>query len=348
MKQQRDTHGRQWRKIMAVCALLCVTMAGCSANAENEHTHTWVEATCETSRICRICGETDGEPLGHTWQEATCVSPKTCTVCGKTVGKAKSDNHVWSEATCTEREKCVLCGRDNLYSEPLGHDWILPTLEEPYTCARCGEQQGEPIAISAFNRGHSGKWEAYPTKEQYIGMSGYVAVTHCSYMYPTNNSPHENIWLSEPWYATAYEKDKQFFNPVGMVEHKTPVTVIGQELTDWQSGTCCYDGFLLVERVDNGEQFYISVTDFVTEPYWETKEITDIGSSDPCLAVYHQQSDYYPVDRSNKKFDVSDGEIVLIYGATQWGGIDEETNQIDALGKNGRGYFNADDLTIIY
>lgn len=36
-------------------------------------------------------------------------------------------------------------------------------------------------------------------------------------------------WLAAPWYATTYEKDKQFFNPVGTVEHKTPVTVIEQE-----------------------------------------------------------------------------------------------------------------------
>lgn len=171
-KQQERRSGRQW--LVAVLAVaLGLTVAGCSASVASNHEHEWEAATCETPRVCKTCGETDGEPLGHTWQEATCLAPKTCTVCGKTEGK-KSEDHVWSEATCTEREKCVLCGRVNFHTEPLGHDWIAPTLEAPYTCARCGEQQGEPLKLSAFNRGHNGKWEAHPTKEQYVGMSGYA------------------------------------------------------------------------------------------------------------------------------------------------------------------------------
>ena len=168
-KQQERRSGRQW--LVAVLAVaLGLTVAGCSASVASNHEHEWEAATCETPRVCKTCGETDGEPLGHTWQEATCLAPKTCTVCGKTEGK-KSEDHVWSEATCTEREKCVLCGRVNFHTEPLGHDWIAPTLEAPYTCARCGEQQGEPLKLSAFNRGHNGKWEAHPTKEQYVGMN---------------------------------------------------------------------------------------------------------------------------------------------------------------------------------
>lgn len=342
-KQQERRSGRQW--LVAVLAVaLGLTVAGCSASVASNHEHEWEAATCETPRVCKTCGETDGEPMGHTWQEATCLAPKTCTVCGKTEGR-KSEDHVWGKATCTEREKCVLCGRENLHSEPLGHDWIAPTLEAPYTCARCGEQQGEPLKLSAFNRGHNGKWEAHPTKEQYVGMNGYVAVTHKSYLYPTNNSPYENNWYTEPWYATTYEKDKQFFNPVGTVEHKTPVTVIGQELTDWQSGVCCYYGFLFVERVDNGDQFYISVTDFVTEPYWETTNANDIGYTNPCLAVYHQCSDYYPTDRNGRKYDIADGEVVLILEPGKTG---ENAAPVDVAGRSGRGSFQAEDLTVIY
>ena len=214
-KQQERRSGRKWR-VALVAAALGLALAGCSASAASSHEHEWEAATCETPRVCKTCGETDGEPLGHTWQEATCLAPKTCTVCGKTEGR-KSEDHVWGEATCTEREKCVLCGRENLHSEPLGHDWIAPTLEAPYTCARCGEQQGEPLQLSSFNRGRYNKWKENPTKEQYVGMSGYVAVTHCSYVYSTKDNPYENNWLAAPWYATTYEKDKQFFNPVGTV-----------------------------------------------------------------------------------------------------------------------------------
>lgn len=129
-KQQERRSGRQW--LVAVLAVaLGLTVAGCSASVASNHEHEWEAETCETPRVCKTCGETDGEPLGHTWQEATCLAPKTCTVCGKTEGK-KSEDHVWSEATCTEREKCVLCGRVNFHTEPLGHDWIAPTLEAPY------------------------------------------------------------------------------------------------------------------------------------------------------------------------------------------------------------------------
>lgn len=144
-KQQERRSGRKWR-VALVAAALGLALAGCSASEASSHEHEWEAATCETPRVCKTCGETDGEPLGHTWQEATCLDPKTCTVCGKTEGR-KSEDHVWGEATCTEREKCVLCGRENLHSEPLGHDWIAPTLEAPYTCARCGEQQGEPLQL---------------------------------------------------------------------------------------------------------------------------------------------------------------------------------------------------------
>ena len=308
--------------------------------------HDWREATCEEARTCSKCGDVEGEPIGHDWQEATCLSPKKCAVCGKTEGK-KTD-HVWGEATCTEPGRCAICGAENLYAPPLGHDWMNATMEEPYICARCGEKDGEPIPLSQFNRGSLDQWKPYPTKNQFIGMSGYIAVTHCEYLYPWDLSRYENNWLSRPWYATTYEKDKQLWNVKGKVEHKTEVTVIGQELEDFDLGTYDYEGFLLVQRNDNGEQFYISVTDFVAEPYWETGEVENIGYSNPCLAVFHQKSDYYPVNRDNKQYKIKDGDIVRVEGKTNWAGIDKETNSIEAVGRNGRGYFNAEDLTIVY
>mgnify|MGYP000224829590 FL=1 len=216
-KQQERRSGRKWR-VALVAAALGLALAGCSASAASSHEHEWEAATCETPRVCKTCGETDGEPLGHTWQEATCLAPKTCTVCGKTEGR-KSEDHVWGEATCTEREKCVLCGRENLHSEPLGHDWIAPTLEAPYTCARCGEQQGEPLQLSSFNRGRYNKWKENPTKEQYVGMSGYVAVTHCSYVYSTKDNPYENKVACKAIKAAGYATDPGYPQKlIGLIE----------------------------------------------------------------------------------------------------------------------------------
>lgn len=66
-KQQERRSGRQW--LVAVLAVaLGLTVAGCSASVASNHEHEWEAATCETPRVCKTCGETDGEPLGHTWQ----------------------------------------------------------------------------------------------------------------------------------------------------------------------------------------------------------------------------------------------------------------------------------------
>lgn len=308
--------------------------------------HEWREATCIAPMVCAKCGETKGEKSKeHKWEDATCISPKKCSVCGKTEGE-KTENHLWEKPTCTEKGKCVHCGKENLYSEPLGHDWKSATTETPMACNRCGITMGEPVPLSSFNRGIYDKQKAKPLAEQYVGISGYIAVTQDSYLYlSSSNSPYENNWLSKPWYATTYEKDRQLWNAVGTVEHKTPVTVIAQELTNERHW---YTGFLLVERCDNKERFYVSVTDFVAEPYWESLDVENIGNLNPCLAVYQQCSDYYPVDRNGKKYNIADGETVLICSSGLWGGVDRETNPIEIIGKNGRGFFNADDLRIIY
>ena len=41
-----------------------------------EHTHTWVNATCTTPRMCLTCELTTGTPLGHSFSDGT------CSVCG--------------------------------------------------------------------------------------------------------------------------------------------------------------------------------------------------------------------------------------------------------------------------
>ena len=77
------------RLLTCILLILCIMMIdGCCLK------HDWQEATCEEPMTCKVCGETQGEPLGHEWLEATCTLPKTCSVCGKTEG------------------------------EPLGHDWM--------------------------------------------------------------------------------------------------------------------------------------------------------------------------------------------------------------------------------
>ena len=158
-----------------LCFLLfCVSLCSCGTIMLTPHEHEWQSATCTEPKICAKCGETEGEPLGHDWEEATCVSPKTCQRCGATDGVPAK--HTWKLATCTEPEICIICGEVNRQSSPLGHDWIPPTLSAPTVCKRCGVQDGEPLALASFNRGSAGRWGPRPSADQYVGVSGYVAV----------------------------------------------------------------------------------------------------------------------------------------------------------------------------
>ena len=333
--------------------------------------HVWQDATCTSPRTCSSCGKTDGSPLGHDWQNATCTSPRTCSSCGITDGVPPG--HDWRDATCTSPRTCSSCGitdgvplghdwRDATCTSPktcrscgdkegdaLGHVWVPPTFDTPLLCSRCGVQGGDPLSMDMFSRGRHDLWNGYPLASQFVGMTGYVAVAYDSYLYPTTDAPYENDWFSGSWKATTYEKDKQVWNASGTIEHKTPVVVVDQDLvSEHNSGK--YRGHLLVERISDGQQFYISVTDFVIQPYWKSSNINDILSAGPCLAVYHQVSDYYPINSKNEKADLKDGAIVLVRGSASGGNGfgDPETNPVDTLSDIGRCYFNASDLTIIY
>lgn len=90
--------------------------------------HNWVEATCDSAKVCADCGKVSGEPLGHDWQEATCLTAKTCGRCGLAEGEALG--HSWVEAGCTAPKTCHRCGLTE--GEALGHNFV----EE--ICTRCG------------------------------------------------------------------------------------------------------------------------------------------------------------------------------------------------------------------
>ena len=123
--------------IIMILLFACVFFTGCGCK------HEWKKATCTEPKTCKLCGETEGKPLGHKWVDATCTEPKTCAVCGETEGKPLGHKKV--DATCTEPMTCAVCGETK--GEPLGHDWVGATLTEPKTCARCGKTEGKPISF---------------------------------------------------------------------------------------------------------------------------------------------------------------------------------------------------------
>ena len=184
---------------------------------------------------------------------------------------------------------------------------------------------------------------------QYVGIIGY-AVNRLQ-----GSADNYEAFTETPWKVPVYEKDKQFYNEVGTIDHKTEVLVLSQTLK--HEGYGRYSGYLTVEDTESKEQYILDVADFITKPYWayDLREAALIGH---CVAEFHQKSDYYPVNKNAEKVELEDGTIVHVVGRTgSWkNGPDGNENQIEAIvfkdwayGYGGvEVYFNVDDLELIY
>ena len=121
------------RLLTCILLILCIMMIdGCCLK------HDWQEATCDNPMTCKICGETQGEPLGHEWLDATCTLAKTCSVCGATEGEPLG--HDWMAATCEHPKTCRVCGATE--GGNADHDWIEATCLHPRKCSVCGITEG--------------------------------------------------------------------------------------------------------------------------------------------------------------------------------------------------------------
>lgn len=121
------------KKLSLVTIIIFVIfMSGCCL------VHDWKEATCEEPRTCKVCGETEGEPLGHDFDVATCSLPKTCKVCGGTEGEPLG--HVWKDATCQNMKTCIVCGATE--GDYANHEWVEATCLRPRHCVVCGLTDG--------------------------------------------------------------------------------------------------------------------------------------------------------------------------------------------------------------
>lgn len=124
-----------WLWLLLALAVLAAAAAVCYFTV-----HVWEPATCTEPETCKICGKTQGAPLGHQSSGAAdCENPETCTRCGAVITPALGHDLV--PATCYDAAYCKRCG--HVEGEPLGHDWQPATYDEPETCSRCGETRGE-------------------------------------------------------------------------------------------------------------------------------------------------------------------------------------------------------------
>lgn len=190
---------------------------------------------------------------------------------------------------------------------------------------------------------------------EYINVIGYVVAGYDQNYTLEHTDNFQNLDL---WVIPTYEPDKQFWNVVEgvVIPHKTEVIVREQILS--HEGYGAYSGYLLVEELEGGEQYYINVMNFETKPYWTyNDDLREAALAGDFIAVYHQISDYYPVSNDGSKAEIADGKVVLVKGVAGLSRyVNPDETGIDAVvwqeWKLGYGdvtiHFNADDLTIIY
>ena len=153
MDNHTDALGHNWATATCDAPKTCKTCGATSGEAlgHNEVVDPAVLATCTTTGLtagshCSRCGKVFTPQqtipaLGHTWVGATCTTSKTCSVCGTTEGA--SLGHQWGAATyswsddnstCTATRTCV---NDSAHIQTARANVTSKVTTEP-TCATTG------------------------------------------------------------------------------------------------------------------------------------------------------------------------------------------------------------------
>ena len=169
------------------------------------------------------------------------------------------------------------------------------TTRIPVTTQATTAPQPKHKDLNGRGRSDSGREEP-----NYRNVLGYVAVGSNE----ESSLTRSEKFLETPWKVPAYSKVNEEYIESGFVEHKTEIVVKSQQLEHSRYGA--YHGFLLVENVNNGEQFYIDVGNFITNPYWTFSDL-EKAATELYVAEYNQVSDCPPVDSGNEKVDLDNG-----------------------------------------
>lgn len=287
-------------------------------------------------------------------KKSTTQSTKT-TVGTKTTARVTKDPSITAAPTATP-EPAVVAAQEivDQYFMNADEAEITAVKEADSLFNQCdAKEYGKIILVRRSWLDGRGQITISRTEPSYISCLGYAAVFDNQYL--EKNAE----FASTPWQIPVYRKDKQFWEKIGTIDHKTEVVVIGQELTmpkrTYSTARC--SGYLHVIRMDTGTDCWLDVENYVTIPYWENS-LSDAQEKGYCIAEFRQVSDYYPVTSGKDKTELDDGTLVLlpvkasIYASSP----DKDNNPVVGIvfkeWSKGFGgvnvFFNADDLTLIY
>lgn len=169
--------------------------------------------------------------------------------------------------------------------------------------------EGKPLIVrkaeEMTGRGKRGKGDPIP---DYTGVMGYVALQN-SWEVTQFSTFAQTPWQL-PWYQ---QEEGGKYTVTGIINHKTPVLVIGQDTNEGLAYTL--HGYLQVVRLDTEETGWIDVAQFATVPYW-TLPLHEAYEYGCCIAAYREKSRYLPIDRKGRRGPLPDDIRVLVFDKT--------------------------------
>ena len=287
-------------------------------------------------------------------KKSSTSSTRTTTSTKKTTTVIKDPNATTAPTATPEPAIISAQEKVNKYFENADADEIAAVQKSESALYRYEAQQsGNVLNVRRSWADDRGMVRTSKYEPDYIGALGFAAV------YDNQNMEKNANFGTTPWKVPVYQKDKQFWQETGSIDHKTEVVVIGQELElpkrSYSTSRC--SGYLQVIRMDTGEACWLNVENFVTSAYWE-KSLTGAMEKGYCIASFKQVSDYYPVTKGKEKTELEDGTLVLLpMKSKNYASSPDKTNNpivgiVFKEWKYGFGgvnvFFNEADLTLVY
>lgn len=201
------------------------------------------------------------------------------------------------------------------------------------------ESTKESKYVKLKGRGNADNGREEP---EYEGLLGFIV---------SDESFSDDQFPESPWHVNAIKptEPNKFEKTNETIPHKTEVKVLEQHLEHDRYGR--YNGYLVVESVEDKKKYNIDVKNFVTFPYWE-EELTEAVKQGNIIAEYNGKGEK-PIDRDGEWVELDAGIKVLVTSMAGAGKPDGFVKaKVYKQWKHGYGgvdvYFNSKSLNIIY